>query len=356
MFTGSGLLFFGMFFCLIGSFFAFSLIGKKGRPTFNAPFVAVSALLCFAVLASVFLFWEPSDFISSVTPAAFAAPAVLLLFLAMLSLVFPQPQLQFILLALSCGGIVFGFDVFIRFSSQLPPLPNKILTAVLWLAICYFPRVINLNTGIVCIQTLTIALGALLLYFINALPLAVGMLAAYTAACFIGLLVAARNNPNLRISDLMCNLLGFLLGWLTVYASAEGAGSCFAVFAIYPLIEVIFALAQKLTFLPQFAIAKNNTLYLRMIDADMTPSVLNRYLLRISAICILFGSFQAFAPNDYSIPVFCLLVVLWQLYRIYNWRELPSGLKETNKKFISDVKNNLQEISQILKDRDKSKK
>lgn len=351
MFTGSGLLFFGMLFCLIGSFFAFSLIGKKSRPSFNAPFFAISIILCIAIMASCFSGLIPSDFISAITPVSFAAPAVILVALALLTLAFPKPWLQFIFLATGCCGIIFGFNIVIIFYSGLPPVLNKILTAVLWLGICYCPRVLNLNTGIICLQTLTIALGALLLYFINALPLALGMLAVCIAACFAGLLIAGRNNPNLLISDLMCNLLGFLLGWLIIYASAEGAGACFTVFALYPLIEIVFSLAQKLTFLPQFAIAKNNTLYLRIIDADMTPSIINRYLLRISAICILFGCFQAFAPNDYSIPVFCFLVVLWQLYRIYNWREIPSSLKETNKKFVNDVKNHLQEISQTLKDK-----
>lgn len=353
MFTGSGLMFFGALFCLIGSFFAFSLIGKKGRPSFNAPFAAISALICVAVLAFCFLRLIPSDFISALTITSFAAPAVALIFLVLLSLAFPKPWLQFVLLSASCCGIVFGFNVVIIFYADLPLWFNKFLTAALWLAVCYCPRVLNLNTGIISLQTITISLGTLLLYFIHALPLALGILAACIAASFAGLLIAGRQNANLLLSDFMCNLLGFLLGWLIIYASAEGAGACIAIFTLYPIIEIIIALAQKLTFLPQFAIAKNNTLYLRIVDADMTPSIINRYLLRISAICILFGCFQAFAPNNYSIPVFCLIVVLWQLYRIYNWREIPSTLRETNKKFVNDVKNNLQEISQTLKGRDR---
>lgn len=355
MFAGSGLLFFGMFFCLISSFFAFSLIGKKNLPSFNAPFVAISAIICTAILIYS-LFWKSSDFISSITSSAFIAPAILLLFLSLISVAFPKPWLQFILLALSCCGIIFNFNIFIEFSPQIPPIINKLLSAALWLTICYFPRIINLNTGIICTQTLTISLGTIMLYFINALPQALGMLAAYISACFIGLVIAGQKNSNLLLSDRMSNLLGFLIGWLVIYASAEGAGSCIIIFALYPLIEITIALIQKLTFMPQFAITKNNTLYLRMINADTPPSIINRHLLRISAICILFGNFQAFAPNNYSILIFCLLIIIWQLYRICNWREIPSGFKETNKKFLSDVKNNLQEVSQRLKNIDKGRK
>ena len=356
MLSGTGIIFSGILFCLIGSFFAFALIARKGLPSFNAPFFAVSLLVCCCMVVFALLFWLPADFVSGVSAPAFAVPAIALPALALLTLAFPKPWVQFIALTVCCGGIVFGFGIDIAFSAALPAVVNRFLTALLWLTICYCPRILNLNPGLIGIQTLALTLGGMLLYFIGALPLALGFLSACVAACFTGFLIAGRQNPNLQMSDQMSNLLGFLLGWLIIYASAEGAGSCFAIFALYPLVEIVFAMSQKLTFLPRFAIAKNNTFYLRVIDAEMTPSIVNRHLLRINAVCVLFGSFQTFAPNDYSIPLFCLLVVLWQLYRIYNWRHISYSLKETNQKFINDVRENIQEISQNLKNTGRKKK
>lgn len=351
MLSGSGILFSGILFCLVGSFFAFALIARKGLPSFNAPFFAVSLIICCAVITAGLLFWTPNDFVTDMTMPAFIAPAVALPILALITLAFPKSCLQLLLLAACCGGVTFGFGISVTFSEALPPVANQLLTALLWLVVCYCPRIINLNTGLIGIQTLTLALGGMLLYFIGALPLALGFLSACFAACFSAFLIAGSHNPNLQLSDQMSNLLGFLLGWLIIYASAEGAGVCFLVFSLYPLVEVIFAMSLKLTFLPRFAIAKNNTLYLRITDAEMPPALINRHLLRINAVCILFGSFQSYAPNNYSIPVFCLLIVLWQLYRIYNWREVSASLKETNQKFIRSVKENLQEISGNLKNK-----
>ena len=349
MLTDGGILFSGVLFCLIGSLFAFAVIAKKKKPSLNAPFFALSCILAFAVIVTSFFFWKQSDFISSVTLPAFIAPAVCLPGLALLTLAFPKPRLQFLALALCCAALVFGLNLSVVFSENLPAVVNLVLSFLLWLSVCFIPRVFNLNLGLLCIETLTIALGCLLLFFINALPFALGFLSGNIAACFLALLIAGRSNKNLLISDQMCNLLGFLLGWLVILTLAEGTGSCLLTFALYPLIELIVVLAQKLTFLPQYAIAKNNTLYIHIVSEEISPPIVNRHFLRISAICILFGCFQAFAPNIYSIPSFTLLVVFWQLYRIFNWRESSLTLKETNQRLLNTVRKNLQEVSKNFK-------
>lgn len=351
MLTNTGIIFSGIFLCLIGCFFAFSLISRKGAPSFKLPFFCISFFICCSILIFGFFSWSGADFISNISLSSFIAPAIILFVLTLITLAPLKQWFQLGLLFICCIGIVFGFDLCIVFSGSFPHTVNSFLTALCWFSICCFPQILNINSGLISIQTLTLSLGGLLLYFIDALPLALGFLSACIAACSLAFLISGRQNMNLQLSDQMSNLLGFLLGWLVIYASLESAGSCFLVFAIYPLIEIVFSLCQKLTFLPHFAIIKNNTLYMRITDSEMTPSIINRHLFRISAICILFGSFQAFSPNNYSIPLFCFLVVLWQLYRIYNWREISYSLKETNQKFIRDVKENLQEISQTLKNK-----
>lgn len=349
MFTTTGIFFFAMLFCLIGGFLVFELINKKGRPSFNAPFFALSCLLATVIIIINLFYWVPSDFISGISQASFIAPAVVLVGLCLLSLGFSSLVLQFLALVAAIGAIVFGFGLFVSFSEALPPILNQFFTAFLWVAICYVPRVINLNIGLVSIQTLTISLGCFILYSIGVLPLAIGVLALSISTLFACWLLVSRQYPHVLISDKMCNLLGFVLGWLVVYAAIEGVGSCVLIFGLYPLLEVLFALAQKLTFLPQFAIVKNNTFYIRLADKSMPPAVINRYLLRTDAMCIFFGCFQVFAPNSYSIPVFCLLAVLWQLYRLYTWQGASESIKEINQKFVANVKNNLSEISENLR-------
>ena len=159
--------------------------------------------------------------------------------------------------------------------------------------------------------------------------------------------------PVIELKDSGADLLGFLLGGLLIWCAAEGSGTPAVIFSMLLICETFFALAQKLTFLPRFADLRADTAYARAIASGLTPQVVASHVLRINLLLILFGCFQVYAPNQFSIPLVCAAVTAWQMYRLQNWQTLTSGLRETNRAVIGELKKNFSELKNNFNKTDK---
>lgn len=66
-------------------------------------------------------------------------------------------------------------------------------------------------------------------------------------------------------------------------------------------------------------------------------------------VLLVLGSFQVYAPNNYSLPLAAALVALWFMSKLNNWQEPQQSLKDINREVIRDIKDNVEDIKKIIR-------
>lgn len=342
----------GSLFCLAAAFVTFGIFSRR-KPESPLPVLAIYILTLAVSAVYTVIGWNDYDFISPASvwsflaPLGAAAPVALLIFHPVSSV------FRSLLVFLLAAAILLGFDINISFSDQLPLWLSQLLAALLWTAAALSLRIMNGKPALVAAETVSIGFGVLILSLIGAAPFALGLEGACLAAAALAFMFYNWYPPVIELKDSGADLLGFLLGGLLIWCAAEGSGAPAVIFSMLLICETFFALAQKLTFLPRFADLRADTAYARAIASGLTPQVVASHVLRINLLLILFGCFQVYAPNQFSIPLVCAAVTAWQMYRLQNWQTLTSGLRETNRAVIEELKKNFSELKNNFNKTDK---
>lgn len=346
----------GILFCLLAAFITFGIAVRR-QPQSARPALVIYLLVFAAALAYALFAWNDLDFISQASPLKFLAPLIAALPIAVLPFVRGKTPgaspliklaLRALLMFLLAAAVLVGFNFKIDFLGTLPSLAGQLLAALIWTAIALSLRLLNGCPALAAAQTAGAGIGILILSFIGAAPFALGFEGACLAATAVAFLPYNWYPAVLELKDKGADLLGFVLGGLLIYCAVEGAAAPAVIFIMLLICETVFALLQKLTFLPVFANLKANTAYAKAAASGLNPAIIAGHVLRINVLMILFGCFQVYAPNQFSLPLVCAVVTAWQMYRLMNWSTLTSGLKETNRAVVNELKKNFSDFKDNL--------
>ncbi len=340
-------LLFGCLFCLLSGFIGFGILSRSSP---QKPLSATIILgLTFVVSSAYAIFnWHDNDFISQASVLAFLMP--LLTAIPLVALIFFPLKGIFrwlVFFCLACITLISCHIETILFSN-LPLWANQIIVAFLWSIIAVGLRVLNGKPVLVVSEVLGTGFGIFILSLIGAAPFALGLSNACLFAASLAFLFYNWEPPALSLKDSEADLLGFIIGGQIAWCVAEGAGAPAVIFIMLFICELLFALAQKLTFLPAFADIKQNTAYAKSISSGLSQPTVASHFLRINLLLVLFGCFQVYAPNQISIPLVCAAVTAWQMYRLIHWSTLTSGIRETNQAVAAELKKNFAEIKKHL--------
>ncbi len=232
----------------------------------------------------------------------------------------------------------------ISYFEAMPMWAGPIITAAAWAVFAFCWRYLNALTGLVALCAFSFCLGIASLGWLNGLP----MLFAYIAAAWGGMALTVflynKEPARIKLSSSDCSVLGFLLGFLLFYAFLEKSGPCVLTFSFFLIGEMIFG---TLNMLFNGKISGLNT-YMAYYEAQKTGMPINleyRQISRILVLLLIMGCFELYAPNDYSVPVFALVLTLWYLYRLQNWQIGNQTFREINREVISEIKTNIKQIS-----------
>lgn len=341
-------------FCLIASFAALYFInlhsGLRDSPR-GGIYPAAAGTLIFSVgsLALVWLFPDFSDFISAAGFNSLVAPLVAVAILSVVYAFSPSPKFSAIALVAFAALIVFFSPAsLLAFSNNLPLWANQLLTLLLWLFIAFGLRILNGLDGLVPIELIAVGCGLFIIALIGGTPLLIGFSALCLTAVAVALLLYNSYPAQLKISNGGTELLGFVLGWLIITASAEGAAPSAFILALFPLYEITVALLKRITFLPRYRDIIANTAYYQISLSGLNPAFISSYIGKFNLVLVIFACFQIFAPNTYSLPILCILVTAWNLHRLSNWDTASGSLKDINRRFVKDFKNGIADIKKNL--------
>ena len=340
-------LLFGSLFCLLAGFIGFNILSRRAsQPPLSA--IIIYGLSLVSSLAFIIFNWHNNDFISASSAIAFLAP--LLSALPVVVLIFFPLKLIFRWLFFFCLAnlILICFNIETILFSNLPLWTNQVIVALLWSIIAVGLRVLNGEPVLVISEVLCSSLGIFILSLISAAPFVLGVNNAYLFAASLAFLFYNWSPSALLLKDSEVDLLGFLIGGQLAWCVAEGSGAPAIIFIMLFVCELLFALAQKLTFLPAFADIKQDTSYAKAIASGLPSPTVGSHFLRINLLLLIFGCFQVYAPNQFSIPLICAALTAWQMYRLVHWSTLTSGIRETNQAVAAELKKSFAEIKKHL--------
>ncbi len=335
----------GIIVCLIVSAAAMVLLGTR---KFYSP--AWTALLLTALAAAVGLF-EPhpyNDFISEMSVWCLFAPLTAALPLA-LTVFAPLPIGWRTLLIFVCAAAaVFGGSIPTVLVFAWPLWLNQLLIVGAWTLCAVSFGVLNYIPTAAAAQTACTAGAVFLLYILGAAPFILGIEGLCLAAAVLPLLFYRLPDGKPLLNTAGAELLGFILSGILALEVAEGGASALLIFLLYPLFEFVFAAGQKLTFLPRYQNLPTDTALAKAVAQGLNLELANQYVVRINILLILFGCFQVYAPNWYSMLIICALATAWQMLRLTNLNVRPLSFGETNRQIMSELKKNATDLKNNL--------
>ncbi len=274
-----------------------------------------------------------------------------------------------VLVPLICAGAIYlaflmfeerGFDLTVMIAVGLtvwlqpigegnpyPNLPNYVVQGIAFVfgsAFCLGMRTLNILPHVVSIPLMCVSAGLCILCLVGATPayiafcaaLLIGIYGAYLTLNYYEIKIDIDDGACVAISYLVCNLLLMNLGEF-------GFSSCI-IFTTFLWAEIAVALWRRFMVTHSGFLRENTNYY-----ADTERFTLQGLSVKIARICIVLlfmGWFQLFALNQYSLLIVAFGLALW--LNGNNGKQSANSLKEINREFVNELKQNIEETKNLL--------
>ena len=333
--------------CFVGS-----LIIKRLNPTKTYPSLSLFALLYASVFFCTMYGMPSTDIISTYDTWSFYTPfGVALLYLTFFFIKTPT-YIRFIITFATISLLIFCFNYSYPLGFNVPKPVEQLSLIGLWLFLTYGLKIINVFPTQIYRLANVFGLGVFILSIIGATPLALGIIGGILCATTFpfGL---NKYHQTKELSEIETEAFGILIGAFTICGSVEATLSSLLIFLLLFICESICALIRTAIKRIPLKQTKDYTAFGLALSTNCPTLILEHFWTRANLMMLVFGCFQAFAPNNYSLLIFCSLIVLWQQYRIINWQEESYNFKDTTIATISSLKENAQKISEHFNRKDK---
>lgn len=259
---------------------------------------------------------------------------------------------RFTILAIVAGSIfcaVFLPREFMLFQSHLPFWADRLCLIILWVAFSWCFQYMNGIDGMASLQASTIVGGLFILSFLGGLPLLFGNFSIAFLGSLVALMLFNWYPAKLLLKPGACMSLGFLLGWMIVLSAREGTSSCALIYSMFFIVEILLAIVKTFIFSSATDKISDNTNYYLTNVSGLSPAVVCQNTAKLQMVLLIVGSFQVYAPNNYSLPLVATLLTVWLINRLRNWQEPDKSLKEINFDVIRDIKENVEDIKKTIK-------
>ncbi len=240
-------------------------------------------------------------------------------------------------------------DNVLIFENQIPFIYDRLIVFSAILLVTFFSKILNGMSAIFGIFMLTGLCGSVLVSLVGGLPLSYGFIASALAGLWLAFLRYNWYPSEVELSDGACCSASFLLSCFFLYASCEFAGPSMLILSTYFIAEILWCVVRRYVLRLKETYLYNNTAYFSSYMKDISISAILISVIKIGIVNVIFATFQVYAINSFSIPVFSLVVNLWLLNMLYNAGEKELTFKETNEAIINEVKNSIKTIGDTFK-------
>lgn len=341
--------------CFFAAYLWFAVINRRlndisfGSPFFGNVFFPVWLVAFAGCTALYFLLPEQNDQLFDISFLNVAAAFISAAAVCLLSLHARIARWNYALfLAAAILNTLLLPQGFMLFEGTLPFWLDRLTIALIWSLFAWAYKYLDGLEGIVAVQTVTPLCGMVILAFLGAIPILTGCFSAVFALIMTAYAVYNWYPAQLRLTTSGCQALGFLTAWLFMLAAREGSASCALIFSLYYIVEVIWAGLKKLSRKPQYQEIVPNTFYYQTNLSGLSPDIISENIFKLDALLVIFGCFQIYAPNSYSLAILGIILTFWFLNHLRNWQVAERSLGEINREVVKDLKENVEGIKKNL--------
>lgn len=239
---------------------------------------------------------------------------------------------------------------FLLCNGLLPFWADRLVIVIFWTLFSNFYYILNGLDGVLATENLTIGIGLTFLAVLGAAPYLFGIISLCFAVLCLTFMIFNWYPARLSLDNNGCRAVGFMLAWLIFINSAESSISCGIIFAMYYIVELLESAVKKLSLRDRYMKLTANTNYYQANISGLPPCNVIAFLFKLQVVLIIIGCFQIYAPNSFSIPILALIITVWFLTRLVDWQTPKKTLKQLNKDFVEDIKQNLDDFKNIGRD------
>lgn len=338
-------------------YFIYRPVMDKYTQTLELKFSSLAFPYMFAIYAvcSLLAFFtlKLHDFIEPLTVTRVLVPLCFAALIYAVSLTF-SAKILYLVVALALGVTVWLQPI--GAGNAYPYEPLLVRGAVLLFALifCLGMRILNILPHLFVLPNLIILLGMAVIALLGGMPLYIavcaitlaGILASYLRMNYDSVVIDLDDGACVAIAYLICNLLLMNLGEF-----------CFPSCVILTMIfwaELLTAIYNRL-FVTHLGTLSENTHYY-FAAQHHTIQGLFFSVVKLGLVLLFIAWFQLFSINQYSLALIAFCMVIWLNGMLGQTEASPSTFAEINRKFISDLKQNIKEAKDILNSGKKDKK
>lgn len=295
---------------------------------------AIGLNFVLTIAFAISFFWYDFDFIANIKPSFFWITCLATTVLLLLSLLNNYLINAFGLL-FAIALIVWGGDCYVVFYDAWPEFVNELMTVVVWFLFSSGFYVVSGLYPIPQMVALVVCCGFVFMTVFGVVPAMLTFVLAAFAGSLVLSCIQAKDQP---IYSKIAPFLGFLTGWVGVISYNEFLLPSFVILTAFYLVELVISFLRKITLLPRYKNMEYNSVLMQSYVSGIPAEKLLRMFVSMNVILVFLSGFQIYSENTYSVPLFAILVVVWQLYRIINWQTENKTLRETNKEIVREVK------------------
>lgn len=333
------------------SFLMFALINKNFYDDENkkSTFAFISAFSLFAIVSIVsFFFITNKDFAFRINiieiASMLAASIAIYIFTKIKSL---QKFSPLIIFAASFMAVYFIPNIYLETNFPINIYLSKAIFVLGIFTIVNIFKYINTVDGIVVAQNGAIGIGVIMLFLTGAVPTLFGFYGGIIISIFTALFIFNRYPAQIKLDDAFIKGFAFILVWLLVKCGQEISIAASLILIGFLIMEVFFATAKKLTFFDKYKDIEKNTFQYEASILGFHPNTIKNAVIKILMISIFLSACQLFSPNDFSVIIFSMIVITWLLFQMKVERQAKK-LKNINKNFVKDMKENINEIKNLV--------
>ena len=237
---------------------------------------------------------------------------------------------------------------FLMFKGNLPFWADRLIIILLWSIFSCFYYILNKVDGILPIFNSSYLICLIVLALFDAAPLFYGLVGLALLSLNGTFLVYNWAPAKISLTDNSCKIFGFILGGIMVFASSENLAPCFSIILTIFTIELLQSAFKKLSLRDRYANLSSNTICYQAHISGLTQEQVCISIFKVQILFIILGCFQAYLPNNYSLPIASLILASWFLSKLQHWYEPKQNLKEINQEFVNDLRQNINDIKNTL--------
>lgn len=251
--------------------------------------------------------------------------------------------------------VAVGLTVWLQPLGEGTPYPNmpdwavQLIAFAFGVSFCLGMRILNILPHTVSVPLVCTAMGLCVLCLVGASPMYVALCAALIIGIYGAYLTLNYYGIKIDLDDGACVVMSYLVCNLFLMNLGEFCFSSCLIFTTFLWAEICVAIWQRFM-VTHSGLLRENTNYYAAAEL-LTLQGLSVTILRICIVLLFIGWFQLFAINRYSLLIVSFCIALW-LNNIKG-KQGANTIKEINREFVNDLKQNFEETKNILTGRKK---